>query len=100
MSTHYLIREIGIFLGEPRQLFVGALHPHGLHPLFIFYEAGFRDLLSYCGEQGKILADALDVREAQRNDIGTFQSLYVFHAFLAPEEAMRRPAHFTLLYET
>ena len=99
MSARHFFQQSGVALGKPGQLFVGALHPHGLHPLLMRYEGIFRDLLSYRGEQGKIPADALDVLEAQGHDMGAFQRLDIFYPFMLKKEALRRPADLALLYE-
>lgn len=99
MFAHHFIQQAGEFPDEPGQLFIGALHPHGLHPLFMVYEGVFGDLLSYGGELGEIFTDALYVFEAQRNDMGAFQGLDIFCAAAPTEKAFGRPANFSFPYK-
>lgn len=99
MPARHFFQQSGEVPGEPIQLFIGALHPHRLHPLLLRYEGGFRDLLSYRGEHGKILADALDVFEAQGYDMSAFQGLDIFYPLTLKKEALRRPAYLSLLYK-
>ena len=99
MPARHFFQQSWEVPGEPVQLFIGALHPHGLHPLLLRYERSFRDLLSYCGEHWKILADALDVFKAQGYDMSTLQRLDIFYSFALKKKALRRPAYLSLLYK-